>query len=584
MKQFLKFTLASIAGFAIVSLLFLFIGISVLFAMASKSETVVKENSVFVLDLSGVIEERTQDNPFSVLWEDAYAVSGLNDILSAIDKANANDDIKGIYLNVGVTVCSTATLQEIRAALSRFKESGKFIIAYCGAYVPQSAYYVASVADRLILNPSGSIAWHGLATQRVFYKELLDKLGVNMQIFRVGTYKSAVEPYMSNEMSEANREQTRAYLQSIWGQMTAAVAADRHISMEKLNELAGMNMDLRPAGSYIENGMADTLMYKDEVLAYLKEAAGAAPDDKLNTLTLADMNNLPRVPSTSKNVIAVYYAYGEIDGGSSVMDGGIYSEKVAKELRKLREDKAVKAVVLRVNSPGGSAYGSEQIWREVAQLRVQKPVVVSMGDYAASGGYYISCAADRIVAEPATLTGSIGIFGVIPDMSELATKKIGLHFDGVKTHDMSDMNSGMRPLSKDEKIIIQNMVNDGYELFVRRCAEGRNMSADEIKRIAEGRVWTGEMAQKLNLVDELGGIDVALSLAARLAEVENDYRVSEYPVPTDFFSLLMEMPDRYIRNRMQSTFGLYYNGLERIKYLKTLDRIQARIPYDLIVE
>ena len=332
-----------------------------------------------------------------------------------------------------------------------------------------------------------------------------------MQIYRVGTYKSAVEPFIATEMSPANREQTLAFTQSIWNEIVNEVSESRNISVEKLNEMADKCMDFQPAEAYVENGLADQLMYKDEVLSYLKKLTNISEKSTLNTLTLDDMKNLA-VPSTAKSrdVIAVYYAFGEIDNAADPYNEGIISEKVTKHLRDLRNDDNVKAVVLRVNSPGGSAYGSEQIWREVSLLKEKKPVVVSMGDYAASGGYYISCAADWIVAQPTTLTGSIGIFGMIPDASELITKKLGVKFDGVKTNKLADMGDMSRPFNAEEGALIQGMVNSGYELFTKRCAEGRNMPIDSLKMIAEGRVWSGEMAKELKLVDELGNLECAI--------------------------------------------------------------------------
>lgn len=584
MKQFLKFVLASVIGVMVALFIFSLVSISALFSMTAEQPTTVKEKSVYVLDLSGIVEERHVQTPFEQLWSDQIPTYGLDDLLASIEKAKENENIEGIYLKSGAFGCSPASMQEIHDALLRFKESGKFVVAYGGVYT-QGAYYIASVADKLIVNPSGSLGWHGLSTQLVFYKELMKKIGIDMQIFRVGTYKSAVEPYTETAMSAANREQTSVFLQSIWIRIVTDVAASRHISAERLNELANENMDLREAEMYVQCGLVDTLMYQDQVNDYLKSLVGAGEKEKLHMLTTADMINLPAAaPKKSKNIVAVYYTYGEIDGAESVTGDGIVSRKVINDLRKLRENDNVKAVVLRVNSPGGSAYGSEQIWREVSLLKEKKPVVVSMGDYAASGGYYISCAADIIVAEPTTLTGSIGIFGMVPDASELMTKKLGLHFDGVKTNELADMNSAMRPLNNEEKQIMQNMVNNGYELFVRRCADGRKMDVNEIKRIAEGRVWTGEMAQKLNLVDELGDIERAISLAAEAAGAPDDYRIERYPEKVDFLTSLMATPESYIKSCLQERFGVYYKGLNLLKDTRNIDRLQARMPFDLTIE
>ena len=582
MKEFLRSTLATITGIAICGFVLAFIGIITLAGImaTSSSETVVRSNSVFVLDLEGVVTERYLSSPIDQFLGKQMSTHGLDDILASIRKAETNSNIKGIYLNAGILDCSHASLQEIRNALVNFKKSGKFLIAYSDAYT-QGGYYIASAADKIIVNPAGSLSWHGLAAESMFYKDLLEKLGIKMQVFRVGTYKSAVEPFVCTEMSPANREQTQAFVNSIWQRIVADVAESRHISTDTLNSLADRNMDFQPAETYVATGLADTLMYKDEVLAYLKSLTGMENTDNLRTLSLDEMANVPDSPkSKSKNVIAIYYAFGEIDNAASY-DEGINSEKMAKDLRELRKDERIKAVVLRVNSPGGSAYGSEQIWREVSLLNAEKPVVVSMGDYAASGGYYISCAASRIVAEPATLTGSIGIFGLVPDASRLLKDKLGLRFDGVKTNRLADLGNIGRPMNEEEGALMQNMVNNGYELFTKRCAEGRGMPADSIKKIAEGRVWTGEMAKELNLVDDLGGIDTAIEIAAEMSGT-TDFNTVSYPEKENFLTYLMDTgTDRYINGKLQSAFGEFYNGAQLLKHIDKADRLQARMPFDL---
>lgn len=582
MKEFLRSTLATITGIAICGFVLAFIGIITLAGImaTSSSETVVRSNSVFVLDLEGVVTERYLSSPIDQFLGEQMSTHGLDDILASIRKAEINSNIKGIYLNAGILDCSYASLQEIRNALVNFKKSGKFLIAYSDAYT-QGGYYIASAADKIIVNPAGSLSWHGLAAESMFYKDLLEKLGIKMQVFRVGTYKSAVEPFVCTEMSPANREQTQAFVNSIWQRIVADVAESRHISTDTLNSLADRNMDFQPAETYVATGLADTLMYKDEVLAYLKSLTGMENTDNLRTLSLDEMANVPDSPkSKSKNVIAIYYAFGEIDNAASY-DEGINSEKMAKDLRELRKDERIKAVVLRVNSPGGSAYGSEQIWREVSLLNAEKPVVVSMGDYAASGGYYISCAASRIVAEPATLTGSIGIFGLVPDASRLLKDKLGLRFDGVKTNRLADLGNIGRPMNEEEGALMQNMVNNGYELFTKRCAEGRGMPADSIKKIAEGRVWTGEMAKELNLVDDLGGIDTAIEIAAEMSGT-TDFNTVSYPEKENFLTYLMDTgTDRYINGKLQSAFGEFYNGAQLLKHIDKADRLQARMPFDL---
>lgn len=582
MKEFMKFTFASLLGVILAGIVFTILGIISMVGMVASSdtETVVKGNSIFVLNLEGTLSERVQENPFQKLLGEENQAYGLDDILSSIRKAKDNENIKGIYLQPTSLSTSFASLEEIRHALVDFKGSGKFIVAYADQYT-QSMYYLASVADKVIVNPQGTISWHGLASQPVFFKDLLNKLGIEMQIFKVGTYKSAVEPYIATEMSEANREQVTAFLTSIWGRLLEDVSASRNIPKETLNNYADQMMDLKQAEEYLTCGLADTLLYKDGVLNYLKELSGREADESLRTLSLNDMKNVKRNTPLDKsgNIIAVYYAFGGIDDGTSPEEG-INSEKVITDLRKLREDETIKAVVLRVNSPGGSAYGSEQIWHEVVLLKAKKPVIVSMGDYAASGGYYISCAADTIVADPTTLTGSIGIFGMFPNMQGLLTDKIGLHFDMVKTNRFSDMGDMTRPFNADEREAMQNYINNGYKLFVKRCADGRGMSTEAIERIAEGRVWTGEAAKELGLVDELGGLDRALEIAAQKVGIEA-YSVVNYPAKESFFSTLLdEGKNDYIETKMSESLGEYFHYVKFIQNLKDTDRIQARMPFD----
>ncbi len=583
MKDFIKFTFASVLGVVLAGIVFTILGIVTMVGMVASSdtETTVKENSIFVLDLNGVLSERVEENPFQSIMGDDMQSIGLDDLLSAIQKAKDNENIKGIYLQPANFSASFASLEEIRQALLQFKESGKFIVAYADQYT-QGMYYLASVADKLIVNPQGSIGWHGLASETIFFKDLLKKVGIDMQVFKVGTYKSAVEPFIATEMSDANREQITAFLTSIWGRLLEDISASRNIPVEKLNEYADSYMDLKQADEYIACGLADTLLYKDGVLNYLKQKTGRAADESLRTLSLEDMKNVRRnVPlDKSGNIIAVYYAFGGIDDTTSPEEG-INSEKVITDLRKLREDETIKAVVLRVNSPGGSAYGSEQIWNEVVKMKEAKPVIVSMGDYAASGGYYISCAADYIVADPTTLTGSIGIFGMIPNFENLMTDKLGLHFDVVKTNSHADMGSLSRPFNASEKEIMQNYINNGYKLFVKRCADGRGMSVEAIEKIAEGRVWTGEAAKELGLVDELGGLDKALEIAAQKANVEA-YSVINYPGKSSIFDSILENGKKdYINGQLAETFGEYYHFMKSIQNLKEADRIQARLPFDL---
>ena len=588
MKDFFKFTLATITGIILTSIVMFVISIIVVFSMLSstETETVVKKNSIMMLDLNGSLVERTSDNIFKELFDKEDSTYGLDDILASIKKAKENDNIKGIYIQATSLNANFASLQEIRDALNDFKKSGKFIVAYSDNYT-QGMYYLSSVANKVLLNPKGAIEWRGLASQPLFLKGLLEKLGIEMQVFRVGTYKAAVERFSATEMSPANREQVTAYITSIWNEIITDVAASRKISVDSLNNYANRMLMFYPAEQTVKSGMADTLIYKNDVRDYLKQLAKIDKDDDLAVLGLDEMINVKKNTPKDKsgNIIAVYYAFGEIDGGSSSTDeDGIISNEVIKDLRKLKEDKDVKAVVLRVNSPGGSAFGSEQIWEAVCQLKKEKPVIVSMGDYAASGGYYISCAADTIVAEPTTLTGSIGIFGLIPNAKGL-TDKLGLSFDVVKTHKFADFGNIMRGMNTDEQTLLQMYINQGYDLFVSRCAEGRKMSKKEIEKIAEGRVWTGEAAKKIGLVDILGGIDKALEIAVKKAKVEG-YTVVGYPDRKNVLQeLLNSKPGNYIESRMlKSQLGDYYNGFSMLKNLEKADFMQARVPFELNIK
>lgn len=587
MKDFLKFTLATVTGIIVSGVILFFISILVFFSIvsSSESETQVRKNSIMMLDLNGALVERSQENPFDFFMQDDYKTYGLDDILSSIKKAKENDDIKGIYIQASSLGAGFASLEEIRNALKDFKESGKFIVAYGDAYT-QSLYYLSSVADKVLLNPQGMVEWRGLAATPMFFKDLLEKVGVEMQVFKVGTYKSAVEPFISTEMSPANREQVNAYLSSIWGRVTGDIAESRKMTVEALNAEADRMLMFYPAEESVKSGLIDTLIYKNDVRNYLKTLVGIDEDDRMPVLGLQDMINVKKnVPKDkSGNVIAVYYAYGEIDGGSSSANEGINSEKVIKDLRKLKDDEDVKAVVLRVNSPGGSAYGSEQIWHAVSQLKKEKPVIVSMGDYAASGGYYISCNADTIVAEPTTLTGSIGIFGMMPNAKGLSDK-IGVNFDVVKTNPYADFGTITRPMNDGEKGLMQMYINHGYDLFLTRCSEGRGINKEELDKIAQGRVWTGSTAKELGLVDELGGLDKALEIAVAKSGVDA-YTVMNYPAKESFFESLMNTnPGNYIKVRMlNGKMGEIYQQFSIIENFDKIDRIQARVPFELNIQ
>ena len=588
MKDFFKTTFACILGMLIAGVVLPIVGImaiaGIVASTASSGE--IEKNSVLFLDFNGTLEERAVENPLASIMGNEFNSYGLDDILAAIKEAKKDKNIEGLYLQAGaMDGASSASLEEIRGELQSFKESGKFIVAYGDQY-SQGLYYLATVADKLILNPQGSIAWRGLASTPIFYKDLLEKVGIEMQVFKVGTYKSAVEPFIATEMSDANREQLTEMLESTWDELLTAVSASRNVPKEKLNEYADRFMDYCQGQEYVACGMVDTLLYKDGVLAYLKSLTGVAGDDELNLVTMETMKNRLKtnkmlVDASGKSKIAVYYAFGEIDGSTSSIEEGINSKKVIKELRELREDDDVKAVVLRVNSPGGSAYGSEQIWREVTLLKAAKPVVVSMGDYAASGGYYISCAADCIVASPTTLTGSIGIFGVIPSAEKLLKEKMGLDFDVVKTNRMADFGVLSRSFRPEEKAVLQSYINNGYDLFLKRCADGRGVAVEDIAKIAEGRVWTGSKAKEIGLVDELGDLDKAVAIAAQKAGLA-DYSVKAYPEAEGFVQKLMDTKkEDYMESMMRQTLGGYYNSIKFIRNIGNCDQVQARLPFEL---
>ena len=592
MKDFLKFTLATVTGIILSSIVLFIIGMVTLFGImaASDTETIVKKNSVMILDLNGTLVERTQEDPLGILsqlFNDDSNTYGLDDILSSIKKAKENEDIKGIYLQANSLGTSYASLQEIRNALLDFKESGKFVIAYADSYT-QGLYYLSSAADKVLLNPKGMIEWRGIASTPLFYKDLLQKIGVEMQIFKVGTYKSAVEPFIATEMSPANREQVTTFISSIWSQVTEGVSASRNIPVDSLKAYADRMLMFYPAEESVRCGLADTLVYRNDVRDYLKRLVDIDEDDNLSLLGLGDMINVRKnVPKDkSGNIIAVYYASGEITDypGSATSEEGIVGSKVIRDLRKLKDNDDVKAVVLRVNSPGGSAFASEQFWYAVKELKTKKPVIVSMGDYAASGGYYISCGADTIVAEPTTLTGSIGIFGMVPNVKEL-TDKIGLSYDVVKTNKYADFGNIMRPFSEGEKALLQMMVAEGYDTFITRCAEGRHTTKEAIEKIAEGRVWTGEAAKELGLVDELGGIDKALDIAIAKARV-GGYTIVSYPEKKDVLSSLLDTkPTNYVESQLlKSKLGEYYRQFGLLTNLKEQSMIQARVPFELNIK
>lgn len=585
MKNFLKYTLATMVGIVLTGTLFSILALVSLIGIIAidSTEKPIQENSILRLNLTGEMQERSDNNPFAKLMgEESNAVS-LEQAVTALKKAAVNDNIKGVYLEAGTLSAQPATVQELRQALVDFKKSGKWIVSYADSY-GKMGYYLSSVADTLLLNPEGSVDFSGLESQPMFFKEVLDKLGIEMQVFKVGTYKSAVEPFICTEMSDANREQITSYLTSVWNNVLIDVAASRNIDVDKLNKLADTQTMFARAQSSVDNGLIDALCYIDQVKDILRRNCNLVnKDDKLSFASISDVANSAKSEEGKGEQIAVYYACGDIVQSASTglnQEVQIVGEKVVKDLQALRTDPKVKAVVIRVNSPGGSAYASEQIWREVTLLKKEKPVIISMGDVAASGGYYISCASDRIFADPTTITGSIGIFGMIPNVSNLLTKKIGLKFDVVKTNEMADMGTMSRPFNAAERAQLQKMIEQGYDTFTKRVADGRGMSQDSVKLIAEGRVWTGEQGLKIGLVDELGNLDDAIAYAAKMIE-SKEYHTVSYPAEEDPFAMILnETKSDYMNNEIKELLGEWYSVYSFIRNINNADRIQARLPFE----
>lgn len=588
MKDFPKIVLGSALGFIIASIfisiifmLFFFITAGSLVKSVGEEQFVPANNSVLNLCLSGNIKERIPRTT-TFMPKDETAAMGLDDIIAAIRKAKNDHRIKGIYLNPRIFSASPATLAQIRQELIDFKESGKFIVAYADTYT-QSGYYLASVADKIAVNPQGSLDIHGLASMPVFYKDALEKLGIEVQVFKVGTYKSAVEPFTLTEMSEANRQQTTSSLNDIWSFMRSNLANSRHLSIDEVDSVANQFPLLKETAYLINKNLVDTVLYETEMKNYLRTLLNIDKEDKIPSATVRDMKSVPPpIIKKSKNNIALLYAVGNIVSGNGSSD--IQDKFMVNEIEKLRKDDNIKAVVFRVNSGGGSAYASEQIWKAITDLKKEKPVVVSMGDLAASGGYYISCNASKIVAQPTTITGSIGIFGLFPNMQG-TMNKLGLNFDVVKTHKYGDFGNLSRPMNKDEKAMLQSYIDKGYDTFLSRCAEGRNILKDTLAKYAEGRIWTGNQAKTIGLVDELGGIEKAIKIAADLANLDDDYVVYEYPRKRSLFEeLFYRNKNDLALKTLKEYLGDSYDIFMTIKNLKEEDFIQARLPYVLNIQ
>ena len=584
MKQFFKMMFASAlgailaAGLLITLSIFLLIGISA--SMSQPTTFSPSSNSVLKIELNGALSDQKTDNPYAMLLGEEDTELSLTDILKAIKEAKNSDNIKGIYIEAGNLSAGSSSIDAIRRAITDFKESGKFVVAYGDQYT-QGSYYLASIADKVYINPQGALLLTGMSSQTMFYKGLLNKLGVEMLIFKVGTYKGAVEPFMLDKLSDANREQISSYMNGIWDNITADIAKSRKITVEDVNHYADQGFAIALPEKALECGLVDELKYKPEAEEYVKELAGQT-DKKLKTVGVDKVRNIKSKEGKSKNKIAVLYAEGEITEAVTSpysMDKSI-TEKVAKELIKLKEDESIKAVVLRVNSPGGSAFTSEQIWKQVLELKKVKPIVVSMGDVAASGGYYISCAANKIVAEPNTLTGSIGIFGMFPNMTGLFNK-VALTTDVVKTNTYADLGDVSRPMREDEKALIQSRIESGYDTFITRCADGRGMTKAAIDSIGQGRVWTGEQAIEKGLVDELGGIEKAIAVAAKLADLK-DYKLVEVSGSKDFLKDLFEKQlDEVKLNVVKQLMGEDFEYFKTLNLIKSAPAIQTRLPYDV---
>lgn len=588
--KFLGNVLSVIVGlfvFSILSVLVIFGLIGIIASSAGDSEVSVKENSILHLDLNGrTLVERTGDddldlgflgNPFGGEFN-----AGLVNLKKAINEAKTNENIKGIYLNTGLILAGQANLLELRETLEDFKSSGKFIIAYDEAFT-EGGYYLASIADEIYMNPIGGVEFNGFASEGIFLKGFFDKVGIEPEVFRVGEFKSAVEPFILEQMSPENKLQTQFFLDDINTHALMDIAASRGMALDSLVKINNLMLVRRPTDA-VTYGLITELLYEDQVLAKLREKLGLEEDDDISKINATDLASSAKSKNvTSSNRIAVIIAEGEIVSGEA--DGVISSEKFAAEIRKARKNESIKAIVLRVNSPGGSVLASEVIWREMAEAKKVKPVIVSMGEVAASGGYYIAAPADTIVAQPNTITGSIGIFGLMFNVEELLNDKLGITTDVVTTGELSDFMNPARPLKEVERMIIQNSVEDGYETFISRVAEGRGMSIEAVKEVASGRVWTGNQAKERGLVDVLGGLDTAIDIAAGKIGAGDDYRVVYYPENKPWFESIMEDFGKnvrigFLKQELKENYIIY----QQVEKLKSYRGIQARMPQDITIK
>ena len=585
MKQFLKFTLASAAGLMLGVFLIIII-FSIVATSSDSKEVQLDEPHILRLELNGAIQDRVEEMPFdlSEITGQNVNILGLNDILANIKKAKTDENIKGIYIEMGMLSSGFASREEIRNALLDFKESGKFITTYSEIYT-QGSYYLASVADHICMYPEGGMELKGLNSTVTFYTNALKKMGIEPQVIRHGKFKSAVEPFMLSEMSDENREQVETFMGSIWDTFLKNVAADRDLTTLRLDEICS-NLEIRTTQDAVRLGFIDSLFYRDQFQNHLAHLMDQENYDDVNFISLKKYNKVKNENARDKfkkEKVAIIYAQGEIQSGEG-SETVIGSERISKAIRKARKDEKVKAIVLRVNSPGGSALASDVIWREMKLANDKKPVVVSMGDVAASGGYYIACASDKIYASPNTITGSIGVFGIIPNLEKLMTDKIGLTFDQVKTNKFADLGSMNRPLTKKEYNIIQEGVVDVYNTFTSKVAEGRDMSQENVDDIGQGRVWSGTNAMDINLIDEYGGLEAAVAGAAELAELE-DYRIYELPEKKDpFQEFIGQLEDDLQTSWMKYHLGDQYKYYKTIQDIKHLRGVQARMPYQFVID
>ncbi len=589
MKQFFKFMFASMVAMLVTFVITMFIFIAVIGTIISSATSskekvaTIKSNAVLHLTFENPIPDRASNNPFANFNFSTFESEesmGLDQILKNIEKAKSDDNIKGIYLDLTSLSTGMASLEEIRNALKDFKKSGKWIISYSEIYT-QSTYYLSSVSNKIYLNPAGIVEMRGLSTELMFFKNALEKLEVEMQIIRHGKFKSAIEPYILDKMSDANREQMNLILNSAWGSILKDISESRKLTIADINAVAD-DIKLQNAKDALTNKFVDQLMYKDEFLDELKTRLGAKTYDDINYVSLGKYNNVvPKIESKiSKNQIAVIYANGEITSGKSENDK-MGSETISDAIRTARLDDNIKAIVLRVNSPGGSALASDVMWREVVLAKKAKPVVVSMGDVAASGGYYISCAANKIVADEKTITGSIGVFGVVPNAQGLFNHKLGITFDYAKTNKHADIMSIFKPLSAEEKDIIQIGVETIYNDFITKVAEGRGMTKEQVDSIGQGRVWLAIDAKKIGLVDEIGGIEKAIKIAKDLAKID-DYTLVDYPILKDPFEQFVIGLTGEAESKILKTYmGENYKYYQKIESISSQSGYMARMPFDI---